>query len=395
MVFIDEIDAVGRQRGAGLGGGNDEREQTLNSLLVEMDGFDGHEGVIIIAATNRPDVLDQALLRPGRFDRQVTIGVPDLSGREAILRVHAKKIKISKEVNLTQVARTTVGWSGADLANLLNEAALLAARYGNPEVTMREIEDALDKIRFGRERRQLMDDEDKKMTAYHEAGHAILMVLLAQRKYALHKVTILPRGRALGLTMGAPTKDVLGRSKNELLDDICVTMGGRIAEEMITGDYSTGASQDLKQATQTARHMVCDWGMSELGPVALGENQDQVFLGKEINRTQNFSEQTAQKIDQAILDINQTQFDRAKTILEEHKEAVVKIAESLLEHETLEAKHVEEILEYGEIKSPVLHTPLPPEESEDEGSDTSEKKKEAEEDKGDLGTDAEPAGVPA
>ena len=392
LIFIDEIDAVGRQRGAGLGGGNDEREQTLNSLLVEMDGFDGHEGVIIIAATNRPDVLDQALLRPGRFDRQVTIDVPDLNGREAILKVHAKKIKLSKNVDLNRVARATVGFAGADLANLLNEAALLAARYNNPEVSMREIEDAHDKIRFGRERRGLMDEEDKKMTAYHEAGHAILQVLLKSRKILLHKVTILPRGRALGLTMNTPIKDILGESKTELLDRICMIMGGRIGEEVITGDFSNGASNDLKQATKIARHMVCDWGMSELGPVAFGENQDQVFLGKEINRTQNFSEETAKKIDDAISSINQGQYKRAQDVIEEHKDALIKVAEALLEHETLEGYHVEEILEHGEIRSPILKK------NQEQETET---EKEKEEDKGtkqerpedDLGTDAAP--VPA
>lgn len=396
LIFIDEIDAVGRERGAGVGGGNDEREQTLNSLLVEMDGFDGHEGVIIIAATNRPDVLDPALLRPGRFDRQVTIDLPDLTGREAILRVHAKKIKMSKDVDLTRVARATVGFSGADLANLLNEGALLAARYNNKQVTMREIEDAHDKIRFGRERRGLMDEEDKRMTAYHEAGHAILQVLLKSRKIKLHKVTILPRGRALGLTMYTPVKDILGESKTELLDRICMTMGGRIGEEITTGDFSNGASMDLKQATKIARHMVCDWGMSDLGPVALGENQDQVFLGKSINRTQNFSEATAQKIDHAILSINQSQYERAEKLITEHKESLVKIAEALLEHETLDGHHVEEIIEHGELKSPIIHTTY--NDAEDEAEEIEDDKKDEEEkkdDKKDLGADPAPAGVPA
>jgi cell division protease FtsH len=354
IIFIDEIDAVGRQRGAGLGGGNDEREQTLNSLLVEMDGFDGHEGVIIIAATNRPDVLDSALLRPGRFDRQVTIDVPDLSGRESILKVHARKIKVGKDVDLHRVARATVGFAGADLANLLNESALLAARYNKSEVSMAEVEEAHDKIRFGRERRRLMDDEDKKMTAYHEAGHAILQVLLKCRKVSLHKVTILPRGRALGLTMYTPLKDILGESKNELLDRICMIMGGRIGEEVITGDFSNGASMDLKQATKIARHMVCDWGMSDLGPVAFGDNQDHIFLGREISRTQNYSEESARRIDEAIVSINRSQYDRAFSLIHEHKDALIKIADGLLEHETLEGRHVEEILEFGEIRSPVL-----------------------------------------
>jgi cell division protease FtsH len=393
LIFIDEIDAVGRQRGAGLGGGNDEREQTLNSLLVEMDGFDGHEGVIIIAATNRPDVLDSALLRPGRFDRQVTIDVPDLGGREAILKVHAKKIKLGKEVDLTRIARATVGFSGADLANLLNEGALLAARYNKSEVSMAEIEDAHDKIRFGRERRRLMDDEDKRMTAYHEAGHALLQVLLKNKKLALHKVTILPRGRALGLTMYAPLKDILGESRKELFDRICVIMGGRIGEEVVTGDFSNGASMDLKQATKIARHMVCDWGMSTLGPVTYGDNQDHIFLGREISRTQNYSEDTARKIDEAITEINSKQYERAVAFLEEHRDALIKVAEALLEHETLEGRHVEEILEFGEIRSPVLVNRPQANKEEDEGEETEPKKSRKET----LGKDGDlaPAGVPA
>jgi cell division protease FtsH len=392
LIFIDEIDAVGRQRGAGLGGGNDEREQTLNSLLVEMDGFDGHEGVIIMAATNRPDVLDSALLRPGRFDRQVTIDVPDLAGREAILKVHAKKIKLSAEVDLTRVARSTVGFAGADLANLLNEAALLTARYNHKEVTMREIEEAHDKIRFGRERRKLMDDDDKRMTAYHEAGHAILQALLKSKKLILHKVTILPRGRALGLTMYTPVKDILGESKKELLDRICVIMGGRIGEEIITGDFSSGASQDLKQATQIARHMVCDWGMSELGPVAFGENQDQIFLGREINRQQHVSEETARKIDNAIHDINQEQYVRAEKLILEHKEALITIAEMLLEHETLEGVHVDEILEHGKVISKI-HKPNISPKTEIEESENESKKADSDDLEDDMGT--APAGVPA
>ncbi len=391
LMFIDEIDAVGRQRGAGLGGGNDEREQTLNSLLVEMDGFDGHEGVIIIAATNRPDVLDNALLRPGRFDRQITIDVPDLDGREAILKVHAKKIKLSKEVDLRRIARATTGFAGADLANLLNESALLAARYNRKEVSMAELEEAHDKIRFGRERRKLMDDEDKKATAYHEAGHAILQVLLKSKKLKLHKVTILPRGRALGMAMFTPTKDILGQNRSEVLDRICVTMGGRIGEELLTGEYSTGAQMDIKQATEMARHMVCDWGMSDLGMVAYGDNQDHIFLGKEITRNQNFSEETAKKIDQAIHDINQDQFDRAKSLIMENKDALVTLAESLLEHETLDGVHVEEILEFGEIRSPVFKSGK----QDDEPAEEEEKEPKAEEskDKEDLGP--EPSPVPA
>ena len=353
IVFVDEIDAVGRQRGAGLGGGNDEREQTLNSLLVEMDGFDGHEGVVIIAATNRPDVLDEALLRPGRFDRQVTIDLPDLVGREEILKVHAKKIKLGANVDLKVIARSTPGFSGADLANLLNEAALIGARYDKKAVDRHDMDEARDKIAFGRERRKLMDEEDRRMTAFHEAGHAILQSLLGGKKMALHKVTIIPRGRALGLTMSTPTKDILGHSKREILDHICIAMGGRIGEEIETGDFSNGAAMDIKQATRLARHMVCDWGMSDLGPVAYGENREHMFLAREITRTQNYSEDTAQKIDTAIREIVRGQFERAKKVIGEHREALTKISETLLEYETIEGVHVKEILEHGEIRSPV------------------------------------------
>ena len=353
IIFIDEIDAVGRQRGAGLGGGNDEREQTLNSLLVEMDGFDGHEGVIIMAATNRPDVLDSALMRPGRFDRQVVIDLPDLHGREEILKVHAKKIKLSEEVNLLTVARNTPGFSGADLANLLNESALIAARYNKLAVDRHDLEEARDKIAYGRERRKLMDDEDKRMTAFHEAGHALVQALIDDGHMPLHKVTIIPRGRALGMTMLLPKKDILGQSRKNLLNQICCFMAGRIGEEMETNDFSNGASSDIKQATKIARHMVCDWGMSELGPVAYGENQEQIFLGKEINRTQNFSEATAEKIDKAITEIINTQFDRARQVIEEHRDALRTIAEALLQYETIEGKHVHEILKHGEIRTAV------------------------------------------
>ncbi len=353
IIFVDEIDAVGRQRGAGLGGGNDEREQTLNSLLVEMDGFDGHEGVIIMAATNRPDVLDSALLRPGRFDRSVMIDLPDMKGREEILRVHAKKIKLAEGVDMAAVAAGTTGFSGADLANLLNESALLAARYGSKEVTRHHIDEARDKIAYGRERRKLMDEEDKRMTAFHEAGHALVQAIIGDRKMRLHKVTIIPRGRALGMTMFAPTKDILGQSKTELLNSICMAMGGRIGEEVETGDFSNGAAGDIKQATKIARHMVCDWGMSDLGPVALGENQEQLFLAREITRTQNYSEKTASLIDEAIAGIVSKQYDRAKQIIEEHRDALTIIAESLLKYETIEGVHVEEIIKFGEIRTPV------------------------------------------
>ncbi|MBH52861.1 MAG: cell division protein FtsH [Opitutaceae bacterium] len=382
IVFVDEIDAVGRQRGAGLGGGNDEREQTLNSLLVEMDGFDGHEGVVIIAATNRPDVLDGALLRPGRFDRQVVIDLPDLNGREAILKVHAKKIKLGADVDLRTLAQGTSGFSGADLANLLNEGALIAARYNKKEVDRHDMDEARDKIAFGRERRKLMDEEDRRMTAFHEAGHALVQVLLGDKKLALHKVTIIPRGRALGMTMFTPTKDILGRSKKELLDEICMAMGGRLGEETETGDFSNGAAGDIKQATKTARHMVCDWGMSDLGPVALGENSEHMFLAKEITRSQNYSEETAKRIDQEIRKIINGQYERAKEIIESHREALTLIADALLEFETIEAKHVHEAINDGKIVSPIENNDLirkeKDQEEEEEKSETEEKKSEPE-----------------
>ena len=354
IVFIDEIDAVGRQRGAGLGGGNDEREQTLNSLLVEMDGFDGHEGVIIIAATNRPDVLDNALLRPGRFDRQVTIDLPDLNGRHEILKVHAKKIVLSEDVQLETVARNTPGFSGADLANLLNEGALIAARNNKKIVEIQDLDEARDKISYGRERRKLMDAEDRKITAYHEAGHAIVQAVVDDGTLPVYKVTIIPRGQSLGSTMFMPKKDILNHSKKRLLNQICCGMGGRCAEEIIFDDITSGASGDIKMVTKTARHMVCDWGMTELGPVALGENKDHVFLGQEIQRSQNYSESTAIQIDKKIHDIVSEQHQRAKEILKENRVALEVCAQALLEYETIEGKHVYEILEHGEIRSPIL-----------------------------------------
>jgi cell division protease FtsH len=358
IIFIDEIDAVGRSRGAGLGGGHDEREQTLNSLLVEMDGFEGHEGVIIMAATNRPDVLDVALLRPGRFDRQVYVDLPDIRGREEILQVHAKKIKLSAYVDLSRVARATSGFSGADLANLLNEGALLAARKNKKEVEMTEIEESRDKISFGRERRRLMDDDDRRTTAYHEAGHAVVQAIIDDGHLPLHKVTIIPRGRALGMAMFLPTKDILGQSRKQLLNRICTAMAGRIGEEVATGDFSNGASSDIKQATAIARHMVCDWGMSALGPVALGDEHDQVFLGREISRSQNYSNETARQIDAAIHDLIEAQYKRAQEIILAHAKAHKIVAEALLEYETLDAVHVGEAIKHGEIRTPVVYRPL-------------------------------------
>jgi cell division protease FtsH len=353
IIFIDEIDAVGRQRGAGVGGGNDEREQTLNALLVEMDGFDGNEGVIVIAATNRADVLDSALLRPGRFDRQVHVDLPDLRGREAILGVHAKRFQLAPSVDLHRLARITPGMAGADLANLLNEGALHAARHDHEKVEMSDIEEARDKIAFGRERKKLMDEEDRRTTAYHEAGHAVVQAVIDDGSLPLHKVTIIPRGRALGMAMYLPKKDVLGHTQARLLNYICTAMAGRIGEKVVTGDISNGASSDIKQATRIARQMVCEWGMSDLGPVAWGDNSDTVFLGREIARSQSHSNETARKIDDAVSSIITTQFTRAEKLLSEHAAAHVKVAEALLEHETLEGVHVTEILRSGAIQTPI------------------------------------------
>ena len=353
LVFIDEIDAVGRQRGAGLGGGNDEREQTLNSLLSEMDGFDTTEGVIIIAATNRPDVLDSALLRPGRFDRQIFIDLPDLVGREQILRVHSRKLAISEDVNLSVVARGTPGLSGAELANLLNESALLAARRNKKRVDMHDIEDAREKVQFGRERRRIMDDEDKKIIAYHEAGHALVGAVVDDGDLPVHKVTIIPRGRSLGSTMYIPKKDIYNYAKRRMLARLATLFGGRIAEEVVLGDITSGASSDILQATKLARSMVCDWGMSQLGPIAYGENHDTVFLGREISRSENFSEDTARLIDAEIHKLVDEQYNRAKSIIIEKRLALDKIAEALLQYETIDGKHVLEILEFGEIRSRV------------------------------------------
>jgi len=354
LIFIDEIDAVGRQRGAGLGGGNDEREQTLNSMLAEMDGFDTTEGVIIIAATNRPDVLDSALLRPGRFDRQVFIDLPDLVGREQILRVHVRKLAVAEDVDLSIVARGTPGLSGAELANLLNESALLAARRNKKRVDMHDIEDAREKVQFGRERRRIMDDEDKKIVAYHEAGHALVGAVVDDGELPVHKVTIIPRGRSLGSTMYIPKKDTYNYARRRMLARLATLFGGRISEEVVLGDITSGASGDILMATKLARNMVCDWGMSPLGPIAYGENHDTVFLGREITRSENFSEDTARLIDIEIHKLVDEQYSRAKSIILEKRAALDKIAAALLQYETIEGRHVLEILEFGEIRSPVL-----------------------------------------
>ncbi len=393
IIFIDEIDAVGRQRGAGLGGGNDEREQTLNSLLVEMDGFDGHEGIIVIAATNRPDVLDRALLRPGRFDRQVVIDPPDLVGREEILQVHARKIKLSKAVDLHVLARSTPGFAGADLANLLNEGALIAARRSKKEVDMGDLEEAREKISFGRERRRLMDDEDKKITAYHEAGHAIVQAVIDDGHLPVHKVTIIPRGQSLGSTMFTPKKDILNQAKKRAENQICCAMGGRIAEELVLDEITSGASGDIKMATKMARRMVCDWGMSDLGPIAFGDNQDHIFLGKEISRDQNYSEATAQAIDKAIHSIVVKQYQRCHSILEEHMEHLHTLADALLEFETVEGKHVHEIIDTGSLQTEV--TRLEPVRITTGKADEEDKSSEKSGEKKEMDGGPEPSGLPA
>lgn len=381
IIFIDEIDAVGRQRGAGLGGGNDEREQTLNSMLVEMDGFDTSEGVIIIAATNRADVLDQALLRPGRFDRQIYVDLPDIVGREQILKVHARKITLSDDVDLNVIARGTPGLSGAELANLLNEAALLAARRRKKRVEMKDVDDARHKVLFGTERRRVMDDEDKKIVAYHEAGHALVSSVIKDESMPVHKVTIIPRGRSLGSTMYIPSKDTLNYAKGKMLSRLAMLFGGRIAEELALGEITSGASGDIQQATKLARHMVCDWGMSPLGPIAFGDNQDTVFLGRDITRSQHISEETSRKIDVEIRQLVDGQYDRATKIITEHREALDKIAAALLEYETIDGLHVNEIIEHGEIRTPVIRsvadTPSPSTVDEKGGRKSNEESPEA------------------
>ena len=360
LIFIDEIDAVGRHRGHGMGGGHDEREQTLNQLLVEMDGFDTQEGVIIIAATNRPDVLDPALLRPGRFDRQVTISLPDVNGREEILRVHVKKIKLAAGVDLSRIAKGTPGFSGAELANLVNESALLAARRGLSAVTLAEMEEARDKVRWGRERRSLaMSDKEKIGTAWHEAGHAYLNMVLPDTN-PLHKVTIIPRGPYLGATMNLPEGDKYSTQKKEALANLIVIMGGRIAESFHSDDVSNGASGDIRQATSLARHMVCEWGMSEkLGMVEYGEGDSPVFLARDMSKTRNYSEETARIIDAEIKRLIDEAYQTAERILSENRHKVELIANALLEYETLDASHLHDLIEHGEMKDPPS-APKPP-----------------------------------
>jgi cell division protease FtsH len=347
IIFIDEIDAVGRSRGAGLGGGNDEREQTLNQLLVEMDGFETNEGIILIAATNRPDVLDPALLRPGRFDRQVVVGNPDILGREAILKVHIKKITVGPDVKLRTIARGTPGFSGADLANLVNESALLAARKNKRVVTMVDVEEAKDKVMMGAERRSMvMSEDEKKLTAYHEGGHAIV-ALNEKVSDPIHKATIIPRGRALGMVMRLPERDQLSVTREKMYSDIAVAMGGRIAEEIIFGHdkVTSGASSDIDMATKMARNMVTRYGMSkELGPLAYGENEEEVFLGRSVTRQQNMSEETAKKVDSEVKKIVETGYDRAKKVLTEKIDDLHKIAKALLVYETLTGDEIRDLM---------------------------------------------------
>jgi len=345
IIFIDELDAVGRTRGAGYGGGHDEREQTLNQLLVEMDGFDSKDGVIILAATNRPDVLDPALLRPGRFDRQVVVAMPDIKEREAILQIHSAKIPLEKEVDLARIARATPGMSGADIANLVNEAALFAARKDRTEVLMSDFEEARDKVLMGVARSTLViSDKERRMTALHEAGHAILHYYL-KNSDPLHKVTIIPRGRALAMAVSLPEEDSYSRSKGWLEDRISICYGGWIAEKLFYNETTTGTKNDIQHATEMARNMVCEWGMAEdLGPVAYGQEDEPIFLGKEIARHKDYSEDTAQRIDKAIKDILERARGNAESIIASHKDGLEKIADALLERETLIDDEVREIL---------------------------------------------------
>ena len=353
IIFIDEIDAVGRSRFSGIGGGHDEREQTLNALLVEMDGFETQDGVIIIAATNRPDVLDQALLRPGRFDRQIVIDLPVLEGREEILKIHAQKIKLAPGTDLRRLARGTSGFSGADLANLLNEAALLASRQAKAAVDILDLEEARDKVRWGRERRsRVLDEEEKRLTAYHESGHALVLQLV-EKSEPLHKITIIPRGTSyLGATMQLPKKDRHTEGLIKLKGMLAGWMAGRVAEELVLGDISTGAGNDLKQATRLARLMVCNWGMSaELGPQTFGAQEELLFLGREVARNQDFSEETARRIDQEVNKLLREAYARAKHILETHRAKLDLIANLLIERETLEGRDIEEIVKHGRLLS--------------------------------------------
>ncbi len=370
IIFIDELDAVGRHRGAGLGGGHDEREQTLNQLLVEMDGFEGNEGVILVAATNRPDVLDPALLRPGRFDRQVVVPVPDIKGREEILRVHSRNKPMAPDVDLKVLARGTPGFSGADLENLVNEAALLAARANQDRINMLDLERAKDKVLMGVERKSMIiSDEEKRTTAYHEAGHAVVAIKTPGSD-PIHKVTIIPRGRALGLTQLLPVDDRHTYSREYLLANLDHLMGGRAAEELVTGQLTTGAGNDIERATDLARKMVCSWGMSDLGPLTFGQKEEQIFLGRELATHRDYSEQTAQSIDDEVYRFVSEAYRRAKSILEENIDGLHRVAQALLEVETLEAEEVQALVEGREDwKKPAPPPPSPPAPEPDEADD--------------------------
>jgi cell division protease FtsH len=353
IIFIDEIDAVGRHRGAGLGGGHDEREQTLNQLLVEMDGFESNEGVILISATNRPDVLDPALLRPGRFDRQVVVPIPDLKGREGIVKVHLKKKVVSKDVDATILARGTPGFTGADIENMINEAALMAARRGKDSVDMVDFEDAKDKVLMGAERKSMIiSDEEKKITAYHESGHTLVAKLLPKTD-PIHKVTIIPRGRALGLTMQLPEDEKHTYPKDYLLNNIAILMGGRAAEEIVLNMQTTGAGNDIEKASDLARKMVCDYGMNEdLGPLAFGKGEEQIFLGREISQHRDYSELTAQKIDDEVRNIVNSAYEKASKLIKDNVDTLHTMAKALLEKETLDGKAIDEIMGIKEEPAP-------------------------------------------
>ena len=363
IIFIDEIDAVGRHRGAGMGGGHDEREQTLNQLLVEMDGFENNDGVILIAATNRPDVLDPALLRPGRFDRQVVVARPDIKGREGILKVHTSQVPLDDDVVLKTIARGTPGFTGADLANLVNEAALLAARGEKKVVTMVDFENAKDKVLMGVERRSMViTEKEKKNTAYHEAGHALVAYLLPGTD-PLHKVTIIPRGRALGVTMQLPEDDKHTYPRQYLINNLAIMMGGRVAEEICLGEMTTGAGNDIERATETARKMVCEWGMSEkMGPLTYGSKEEQVFLGRDFNAQKNFSDETAKLIDLEVKSLVMGGYNTAVDLLTKNRESLEKVSLALLEHETLDLKEITEIIDgkppkSGDDETPSKETP--------------------------------------
>lgn len=352
IVFIDEIDAVGRQRGAGLGGGHDEREQTLNQLLVEMDGFGANEGIIMIAATNRPDILDPALLRPGRFDRQIVVDRPDIKGRQEILKVHVKGKPISPEVELGVIARRTPGFTGADLSNLVNEAALMAARKNKNKIDMPEMEEAAERVIMGPERRsRVISDKEKRLTAYHEGGHTLVGMLLDNTD-PVHKVTIIPRGRAGGYTLSLPKEDRYYATRSEMLDELKVLLGGRVAEALVLKEISSGASNDLKRATSLARQMICEYGMSpELGPMTFGHRQDQVFLGRDIGRDKDYSEEVAAKIDKEIRKFIDEAYQKTESLLNENMDKLHLIADALIERETLEGEEIDQLMKYGKILS--------------------------------------------